>query len=199
MSRELFDAIGKRRSYYAIGNEKIIPDDELIGLIRHAVKYAPSAFNSQSSRLLVLLNKQHERLWEITWEVLKPLLPEKAFSATQEKLGSFKKGYGTILYFEDQATIRSFQERFPLYKDNFPAWSLQSSGMLQYAIWTMLESKGYGANLQHYNPLIDSEVGPAWDIPEDWKLIAQMPFGKPLAGPDGKSFLPPEDRIKVVR
>ena len=69
--------------------------------------------------------------------------------------------------------------------------------MLQYIIWTMLEAEGYGASLQHYNPLIDEKVKVVWDIPENWLLLAQMPFGKPLAEPEPKSSLPLEDRVKV--
>jgi len=101
--------------------------------------------------------------------------------------------------FEDQTIVKSLQEKFPLYQENFPVWSLQSSGMLQYIVWTTLVSEGYGASLQHYNPLIDEKVKKAWNIPDDWKLLSQMPFGKPLANPDQKTFLPLEDRIKIFK
>ena len=47
----------------------------------------------------------------------------------------------------------------------------------------MLEDAGMGASLQHYNPLIDDEVRKAWNLPGDWKLVAQMPFGVPVAQP----------------
>ena len=40
----------------------------------------------------------------------------------------------------------------------------------------MLEDAGMGASLQHYNPLSDDEVRKAWNLPGDWKLVAQMPF-----------------------
>jgi predicted oxidoreductase (fatty acid repression mutant protein) len=86
---------------------------------------------------------------------------------------------------------------FGLYKDNFPVWSLQSSGMLQFTIWTALEDAGLGASLQHYNPLIDDQVKSLWKLPDKWKLLAQMPFGKPLAAPSEKEFLPLEGRVKV--
>jgi len=49
--------------------------------------------------------------------------------------------------------------------------------MLQYAIWVALREYGFGANLQHYNPLIDQEVKENFNIPTSWNLIAQMPFG----------------------
>lgn len=57
-----------------------------------------------------------------------------------------------------------------------------------------------GASLQHYNPLIDPKVSAEWNIPLEWKLVAQMPFGKPTA-PAGPKPLgmkkPVEERLKV--
>ena len=49
--------------------------------------------------------------------------------------------------------------------------------MHQYVIWTALASLDIGANLQHYNPVIDQRVADAWDIADDWELNAQMVFG----------------------
>ena len=66
-----------------------------------------------------------------------------------------------------------------MYADKFPQWATQSDGMTQYAIWTTLEAEGLGANLQHYNPLIDQKVATEWNVPEDWELSAQMVIGEP--------------------
>jgi predicted oxidoreductase (fatty acid repression mutant protein) len=49
----------------------------------------------------------------------------------------------------------------------------------------------------YYNPLIDDQVKRNWQIPSEWKLIGQMPFGKPTAAPGEKEFMPLEERIKV--
>lgn len=112
-------------------------------------------------------------------------------------MNAFGSGYGTVLFFEDQNVIKGLQEQFALYKDNFPIWSEQSSGMLQLVVWTALESEGLGATLQHYNPLVDEEVKKEWNIPESWKLIAQMPFGHPVAEPGEKDFAPISERVKI--
>ncbi|MBW7572161.1 nitroreductase family protein [Caproiciproducens faecalis] len=199
MENKFMDAVKKRRSFYSISKEKVLSDEEIVGLIQDAVKYAPTAFNSQSARAVVLLGKEHDKLWEETLQILRDIVPEKNFASTQEKINSFRDGYGTILYFEDQRIVTGLQEQFPLYKDNFPVWSLESSGMLQFIIWTALESNGYGASLQHYNPLIDEKVAANWNIPKEWKLLGQMPFGKPTTSPDEKTFLPLEDRVKIYR
>ena len=51
---------------------------------------------------------------------------------------------------------------------------------------------------QHYNPLIDEKVKADWSLPESWKLVAQMPFGKPTVPPEQKEFIPIEERVIVV-
>jgi Predicted oxidoreductase related to nitroreductase len=71
--------------------------------------------------------------------------------------------------------------------------------MHQYVIWTSLESEGLGASLQHYNELIEEEVKKEWGMPNNWKLIAQMPFGKPTAQPGEKEYKPISDRVKVFK
>lgn len=112
---------------------------------------------------------------------------------------SFKNGYGTVLFFEDQAILERLQEQFKTYAENFPIWSNQSSAILQFVVWTSLEIEGFGASLQHYNPLIDDEVRKTWDISSDWKLIAQMPFGRPTAEPGDKDVSPLEERVKYYQ
>lgn len=197
MSKNFREAIENRRSVYAISKETTISQEEIKNIVEHSIKHVPSSFNSQSARVVVLFGEQHDKLWEITRETLRKIVPEQAFASTSEKIDSFKNGHGTVLYFEDQAVVEDLQEQFALYKDNFPIWSLQSNGMLEFAIWTELESAGLGASLQHYNPLIDEEVKAQWNLPDKWKLLAEMPFGKPLAPAGEKAFLPLEDRVKL--
>lgn len=199
MSKGFYKAVEDRRTIYAIGKEKVVSYEKILELVNGAVKNAPSAFNSQSARVVVLLGEYHDKLWDITKAELKKIVPEENFSGTEEKINSFKGGYGTVLYFEDQDVVKNLQQQFAIYKDNFPIWSQQGSGILQYIVWTSLEIEGLGASLQHYNPLIDNEVRKAYDIPDNWKLIAQMPFGNVVSPADKKDFLPLKDRIKVFK
>lgn len=194
----IYDVMKIRRSIYNLGNKEIIPQEKLVELINHAVKYCPSSFNSQSARVAVLFNKNHKKLWDITLHALKALTPEDKFAATKAKIKSFKDGYGTVLFFEDENVVKSLQNSFPLYKDNFPKWSEQSNGMLQYIVWVSLAEANVGASLQHYNPLIDAEVQKELNIPHAWHLIAQMPFGSIEAPAADKTFLPLEDRVKIL-
>lgn len=197
MEKNFYNAVADRRTFYEISKEAAASDEKIKEILEHAVKHTPSAFNSQSARLVLLLGKHHDKLWDITKEALRKIVPAEQFGATEDKINSFRNGYGTILYFEDQSVIEALQKQFALYKDNFPVWSQQSSGMLQYVIWTSLEIEGFGVSLQHYNELIEADVKKEWSIPGNWKLIAQMPFGKPIAQPDTKQFKPVEERIKV--
>ncbi|HHW68065.1 MAG TPA: nitroreductase family protein [Epulopiscium sp.] len=196
MSKEFLKAVENRRSIYGISKASTISNQRIKEIIEHTVKYAPSAMNSQSARIVVLFGKHHDRLWDITMEALRKIVPANQFSDTENKINSFKSGYGTILFYEDQSVIESLQEQFALYKDNFPKWSQQSSGMHQLIVWTALEAEGLGASLQHYNELIETEVRNEWNIPGNWQLIAQMPFGKPTAAPGEKEFKSLEERIK---
>ena len=197
MERKFMSAIENRRSIYAIGKEITVSKSEIQTIVEHCVKHVPSAFHSQSSRVVILYGENHDKLWDTTKNILKNIIPESSFSSTEDKINSFKNGYGTILFFEDQSIVQGLQEQFPSYKDNFPIWSFQSSGMLQFAVWTALEDAGLGVSLQHYNPLIDDQVREEWNLPKQWNLLAQMPFGAPLAPPDAKTFVPLDTRIKI--
>lgn len=197
--KDFYQAVGERRSRYAISPKTTIEQDKIIEIIEYALKNAPSAFNSQSQRVIVTFGDQHKKIWEIAKSILKGILPAEAFKATEEKLNSFEAGYGTVLYFEDQTTVEDLQSKFPTYSANFPLWSQQASGMLQYIVWTAFAAEGLGATLQHYSPLIDAQVAKEFDVPPTWKLISQMPFGVPTEDAAPKDFLPIEQRLKIFK
>ena len=58
--------------------------------------------------------------------------------------------------------------------------------MHQYALWVALEAEGFGANLQHYNPIVDQRVQNEWNVPQEWALRAQLVFGGRVDGEAGK-------------
>lgn len=197
MSMAFLEAVKQRRSYYGLSKERIVSVERIEQIVLDAVKHTPSAFNSQSARVVVLFDRQSDKLWEITKETLRAIVPADKFPQTEERLNGFANGYGTMLFFEDQSVIENLQQQYALYSDQFPVWSNQSSGMLQFVVWAALEQEGLGASLQHYNPLIDEQVAHTWNLPRDWKLIAQMPFGKPISSPEYKQFQPLEERIRI--
>jgi len=200
MNSKFFDAVKTRRTRYALSKDPVISDERIQEIVNEAVKHTPSAFNSQSARVVILLGAQHDRLWDIVKAELKKIMPAEGYSTTEEKVnGAFRSGYGTVLFFEDQRVVETLQQKFPLYKDAFPVYSLNSTGMLQFVVWTAFAEQGIGASLQHYHPVIDAAVKTEWNIPDSWKLLAQMPFGKPIAEPGEKEFLPLEQRVIVYK
>ncbi|EJY56748.1 nitroreductase [Alicyclobacillus hesperidum URH17-3-68] len=158
----------------------------------------PSAYNSQSTRLVLLLSKHHKKFWEIVEEVMQAVMPAESFRSAQERLQGFRNGYGTVLFFEDQAVVEGFQQKFPRNQELFPVWSEQTNGMHQYAVWVALEAEGLGASLQHYN-MVEERVKAEWELPETWRMIAQMPFGSPTQQPRTKEVQPVEARMRVFR
>ena len=195
--KNLLSAIQDRRTYYAIGSDAVLSDAETAKRIEQAVLHVPSAFNSQSGRVVVLFGEAHKKLWNITLETLHAIVAADRFAPTEEKIASFAAGHGSVLYFNDEDVTAGLMEQFAAYRDNFPIWAQQANGMLQYAVWMLLEEQGFGVSLQHYNPLIDEQVKRTWGLPASWKLIAEMPFGTPLAAPGEKAFAPLESRMKV--
>lgn len=100
MSSAFLDAVRARRTVYALEAKSPIADSKIIEVVNETVKHVPSSYNSQSARAVVLFKAEHEKLWDITIEVLKAIVPEDAFPATLGKLNAFKAGYGTVLFFE---------------------------------------------------------------------------------------------------
>lgn len=114
-------------------------------------------------------------------ETLRAHVPPEKFGPTEAKITGFANGYATVLYFDDFAVTESFAEQFPRYRENFRPWAEQENGMLQLVVWTALENAGFGANLQHYNPIIE------------------MPFGTPTADALQVEKIPVKERMRVVQ
>lgn len=190
------DKLVQRRTIYNIGKNVKDPAQELDQVIRSAVRLSPSAFNSQSSRVVNLFGQAHQDFWNIVKETLRQMIPADSFQATNDKIDSFAAGFGTALFFEDQDVVKGLQEQFAAYADNFPIWSEHSTGIAQFAVWMALSEAGLGASLQHYNPIIDEQVAKKFNIPANWKLRAQLVFGSVEASAGEKDFMDEAKRFK---
>ena len=191
------DHIKQRRTIYAVGKNVPLTLEQIESVIKEAVNHSPSAFNSQTSRIVTLFGESHLQFWNIVRETLRKIVPEAAFEGTNTKINSFAAGYGTVLFYEDQDVVKSLQEQFALYADNFPVWSEHSSAIAQFAVWTVLSEQNIGASLQHYNPIVDAEIAEIFDIPANWKLRAQLVFGSIEAPAGEKTFMAEADRFKT--
>ncbi|PSN59316.1 hypothetical protein BS50DRAFT_537572, partial [Corynespora cassiicola Philippines] len=96
------------------------------------------------------------------------------------------------LFLEDPEPLEALREALSIYAHSFGDWSEHTSAMHQYALWTALEAEGLGANLQHYNPLIDRKAQEHWKIPAEWRLRSQLVFGGKVADAGEKEFKPVE-------
>ncbi len=163
-----------RRSIYAINDTLPIDESELTAAVLNVIELVPDAFNMKSQRVVLALGEKHKELWDRIYDAFDGKVSEK-------KINEFKRGYGTILYFIDDDVIKTLQEQNPLYADNFPIWAEQSNGMMQFSVWMALSDLKIGANLQHYNPIIDDMVREMFDLPDSYRLRAQMPFGGIIA------------------
>ncbi|MCL6243987.1 MULTISPECIES: nitroreductase family protein [Acinetobacter] len=191
--------IEQRRTIYSIGNNVSLSQDEIEQTIKNAVRLSPSSFNSQTSRVVILFGDAHQKFWNIVRETLRKIVPADAFEGTNGKINSFAAGFGTALFYEDQAVVKALQEQFALYADNFPVWSEHSTAIAQFATWTALAEKNIGASLQHYNPIVDAETAAAFDVPDQWKLRAQLVFGSIEAPAGEKTFISDEERFKTFK
>jgi predicted oxidoreductase (fatty acid repression mutant protein) len=225
--------VSQRRSIYPLEAKSPVSDARIQEIIKEAILHVPSSFNSQSTRVVLLVKEEHNKFWEFVKEVIKSMIPAEQFEKSVVRLNGFQAGYGTvrpslphlviypskvrtrrplrlqittiltalekkladiscllfqILFYIDNAVTESFQKNIPLYAERFPQWATESNGMHQFALWTALEAEGFGANLQHYNPIVDAKAAAEWNIPASWALQAQLVIGTPLAPAGEKQF-----------
>lgn len=200
MNSEFNNLLAKRRSIYALGDKVKESPEEIYALIKEAVRNSPTAFNSQTVRTVVLFGKASDKVWDTVENRLKSEVPnEEAFVKTKEKIATFRAGFGTILFLSDTETVKKLENDFPLYAANFADWAEQAIGGAQQAVWVALAEQNLGASLQHYNPLIDDAIHEAFDLPEEWKLRAEMPFGSIEAPAGEKDYLDEDKVFKLIK
>jgi len=199
----LLELVKSRRTYYDLKAESPISDDAIESIVQDSVLHVPSSFNTQTSRVVLLLKEEHKKVWDIAIGAMEGLVaaghvPKEMFeNHTKPKLDAFRAAYGTVLFFVDYESLAPIKEKFALYADKFDPFALESNAMSQYLVWLALESEGFGVNLQHYSPLIDEQIAKTWDLPASWKLDAQLVFGVPTSEAGEKTFEPIENRFKV--
>lgn len=190
----------QRRSIYALGDQLTNSPEEIYDLIITAIKNSPTAFNSQTVRAVVLFGKSSDKVWDIVEVALKEVVKDpQAFVKTQQKIASFRAGFGTVLFLTETDTVHELEKQFPAYADNFADWAEQGIGGAQQAVWTALAEQQIGASLQHYNPLIDDAIHQAFNLPDSWQLRAEMPFGSIEAPAGNKDFRDDSEKFKLIK
>jgi len=193
------EAVRNRRTIHNLGKDTGVSEERVTALVKETVLHSPSEFNAQHARVVILFGEQHDKLWDLIRGILREKLSAESIPRQMHRMDMFRGGMGTVLFYRDEHVVERLKEKYPQYLADIPVWAEQSSGMLQVMVWTALEAEGLGASLQHYNPHIDDRVRQEWAIPADWKLVAQMPFGKPMQEPREKAIVPADDRVIVFK
>lgn len=189
----------RRRTVYRIGKFLPIPEADVVTLVKSVVRAGPSSFNVQSSRVAMLFGDSHTKLWrDVVLGAVRKVTDDATYQESEQRvMNCFASGAGTVLFFEDQPTIQKMKMDYPKYASGFQGYSLQSSAMAQYAVWTALAEHGIGASLQHYNEIIEEDVMKTFQLNPNWKLVSQMPFGNIVEPPGLKMNIPDEERFVV--
>lgn len=186
----ILESLQTRRSRYQLNKDLPLSQDQVIYLLEDLLELVPDAFNMKSSKVLLAFDQSHDQLWDQVSASFNGKVP-------QDKIKSFKAAAGTILFFIDQDTINQMKKDQPIYAHNMDDWAQQASGMLQISVWTALAELGVGANIQHYNPLIDQDIKKLFQVPDSYQLVAQMPFGGIVEEPPAKEKEFAFNRIQI--
>lgn len=117
-----------RRSHYGLSPKSPISDEAIYDILTQAIKHVPTAFNSQTGRVVLVLGQKHTELWDAVFVGLKDTFDgdgkftedeSRLISAEREERNkkrfetSFKSGYGTIVFFEDQDRLKELSIKSP--------------------------------------------------------------------------------------
>lgn len=127
MNKDLSSLYAERRSVYNLGNRQILPETEISGIIADALKFCPSAFNSQSARVVVLYGDYYRKLWDIVLTELSKVVPEDKMPATIEKIKTFSAGLGTVLFLKTPAPLKACRKNFLSMPKTFPSGRLNQT------------------------------------------------------------------------
>lgn len=98
-SKAYLSAVKDRRSYYSLEATSPISDAKIEEIVRQTLLHTPSTFNSQSTRLVLLLGSEHTKLWrDIVKPSVKAVMPADFWAPTEQKLTGFQNSYGTVYY-----------------------------------------------------------------------------------------------------
>ena len=84
MMRNFEEAVVNRRTNYAIDKKVIVSPEDIIKTVENLTQNVPSAFNSQSARVVVLFGKHHNKVWDIVKETLRKIVPSANFQTVVE-------------------------------------------------------------------------------------------------------------------
>lgn len=187
---EYTEIIRERRSVYDLTDDVDISNEELKYFFEDILTYSPSSMNSQSTKIVLLLDEAGRNFWNKVKENARG-------NVNEEKFKGFINAKGTALIFYDGDIVSKLEEKFPSLKENFIRWAYENCAVVYTNIWNGLVSLNLGANLEHFNPFIESWVNDFYKLPKNFKLVAQMPFGGIISKPEEKKKLSIDEMFRM--
>jgi predicted oxidoreductase (fatty acid repression mutant protein) len=115
MSDKFLDVVKDRKSLYTLTGNSPIPDSKIQEIVEFAVLHAPSTYNVQSARAVLLLGEQHAKLWDLALKHMEPALEGSPMQGhIVGRIASHRASYGTVLWFEDQDALKALGEKSPM-------------------------------------------------------------------------------------
>lgn len=191
------DLLKKRRSIYALGTNSKHSKKEIENRIREVVKHVPTAFNSQTTRVVVLFDEANNKFWDHIYDVQKGVLEGEMWDMMSGIITGAKNGIGTVLFFEDLDAVK----KMPTQGTRTEAYKQNNNANAEYAVWLALAEMDLGASLQHFNvgyeQGFDKGTKEMFNLPETYEMIAQMPFGSIEQEAGEKDHIDADVQVKV--
>lgn len=91
------EATVMRRSTVDLKKDSTIPDARIIEIVNHSILHTPSPFHVQSTRAVVMLHADHEKLWDMIYTHAEKNYPAEMFQGRiVPNLKSFRGSHATV-------------------------------------------------------------------------------------------------------
>ena len=185
------ESILKRRSIRKLTSGPV--SDETIFHILEAARWAPSAANSQPTRMVVLKERNKE-FWDFIEATLKQKLQGERLRRALNRLPGYRAGVFSIVFFED-TSIADAQLASGSPAEGVKSFAAQALGIAQANVWNTLAAAGLAASNQHINLQMEAELHTFLNVPATWKSYSIFPVGYPDEEPAEGSRLDAKDVI----
>src|SRR5690625_4746051 len=188
------DLVEKRRSIYTIGTNSDYTKEEIAERIGDVRKEVRTAFNSQTTRGVVLFDEAKGKFWDHIYDVQKDVLGGDVWEMMSGTITGSKNGIGTVLFFEDIDAVKQMPAqgiRGETYKQN-------NNANAQYAVWLAFTEIYLVETLQNIKVIyvdgFDRVKKKIFDLPDSYEMLAQMPFGSIEQEAGEKDHIDPDEQ-----
>lgn len=159
--------------------------DDVTKLIQQVVAITPTCYNCQGSRVIILYGEEHTRFWQRLMKLKVDTAEERRFLEE-----SVVPAAGTVVLLEDDLSVKVMQKMYPSFAMAFPYFAEHSSGMVELSLTVGLAQKEIGTIIRHYRTDPAEVLEADSDVPETWKMKAQIAFGLKTAPSMRREELP---------